>query len=594
MQDARVEYEGRLEARQQAAESWDRRRTRLGWARLAVFAAGVLVAVVGFSSGTFSAWWSCAAIPFFAGLVIAHDAASRGRAQARRAVAFYERGLENLDCAFAGSGNAGQRFQDSSHPYTEHLDIFGSGSLFERLCRAQTPAGEETLARWLCEPASPSEIRERQAAVAELSDKLDLREDLAVLGPEVRAGLDPEALASWGQAPSQQIPLGLRALAAGLAGAVVGTGVAALVMNAGLAPFLLAALGEVALALPLRGRVRRILGALNRPLRDLALLVDLLERIEGERFRAPLLVQLRSRLDTDGIPPSREIARLHARVRGLEARNNQLFAPLAPFLLWGTQFAFAIEAWRIGCGPHLSSWLAAVGEIEALADLSGYAYEEADAVFPEICQGELVFEAEALGHPLLPRDRCVTNDLRLDASRPLLVVSGSNMSGKSTLLRTVGVSTVLALAGAPVRARRLRLCPLAVGASLAVRDSLAEGASYFYAEITCLRRIVELAESGRPVLYLLDEILGGTNSHDRGIGATAVLRGLLERGAIGLITTHDLTLTHIADELAPRAANVHFEDQLVEGRMSFDYKLRDGVVTKSNALELMRSVGLEV
>jgi hypothetical protein len=568
--------------------------TRLGRARLAVFVVGLLIGGAAFSSEALSAWWVCAALPVFVALVVAHDAASRGRAQARRAVAFYERGLANIDCTFAGSGNPGQRFEDSSHPFTEHLDIFGEGSLFERLCRAQTPGGEETLARWLCEPASPAEIRERQAAVAELREQLELREDLAVLGPEVRAGLDPEALAAWGRAPSQQIPLVLRGLAAGLAGAAVGTVAAAGALGTGLAPFLAVATAELALALSLRGRVRRILGELSRPLRDLSLLVDLLERVERERFEAPLLVGLRARLDTDGIPPSREIARLHARVRGLEARNNQLFAPLAPFLLWGTQFAFAIEAWRSSCGPHLLSWLETVGEIEALADLSGWAYEEGDGAFPELCPDELAFDAEALGHPLLPRDRCVMNDLRLDASRPLLVVSGSNMSGKSTLLRTVGVNTVLALAGAPVRARRLRLCPLAVGASLAVRDSLAEGASYFYAEITCLRRIVAQAESGRPGLFLLDEILGGTNSHDRGIGATAVLRGLLERGAIGLITTHDLALTRIADELAPRAANVHFEDQLVEGRMSFDYKLRDGVVTKSNALELMRSVGLEV
>jgi len=197
-------------------------------------------------------------------------------------------------------------------------------------------------------------------------------------------------------------------------------------------------------------------------------------------------------------------------------------------------------------------------------------------------------------HPLLAPERAVPNDVRLDASLRLLLVSGSNMSGKSTLLRSVGVNAVLALAGAPVCARRLRLSPLALGASIRVQDSLQEGASRFYAEITRLGRIVRRAEETPPLIFLLDEILAGTNSHDRRIGAAAIVRGLVERGAIGLVTTHDLALAEIADGLAPRAANVHFADQLVGGEMHFDYRLHAGVVSHSNALELMRAVGLEV
>jgi DNA mismatch repair ATPase MutS len=188
----------------------------------------------------------------------------------------------------------------------------------------------------------------------------------------------------------------------------------------------------------------------------------------------------------------------------------------------------------------------------------------------------------------------VRNDARLDRDCAVWVVSGSNMSGKSTWLRTLGCNAVLALAGAPVRARSLRLSALAVGASIRVSDSLQAGESRFYAEVKRLRRIVDLAGADTPVLFLLDEILHGTNSHDRGIGAAAVVRGLVARGAIGLVTTHDLALARIADELAPRAANVHFEDHLEDGRIAFDYRLRPGVVQKSNALALMREVGLEV
>jgi DNA mismatch repair ATPase MutS len=235
-----------------------------------------------------------------------------------------------------------------------------------------------------------------------------------------------------------------------------------------------------------------------------------------------------------------------------------------------------------------------VGEFEALSSLAGHAYERPQDPFPELVE-ETRFDGEGLGHPLIPEFRNVRTDLRLGDEGPrVLIVSGSNMSGKSTLLRTLGTNTVLALAGATVRARSLRLSPLQVGASIRIQDSLQAGASRFYAEITRLRQIVELTEQELPVLFLLDEILHGTNSHDRLIGAEGVVRGLTGRRAIGLVTTHDLALARIADELEPHAANVHFEDHLENGKMSFDYQLRPGIVQRSNALELMRSVGLEV
>jgi DNA mismatch repair ATPase MutS len=232
--------------------------------------------------------------------------------------------------------------------------------------------------------------------------------------------------------------------------------------------------------------------------------------------------------------------------------------------------------------------------MEALCSLAGYAYEHPGDPFPEIAAEGACFDAEGLGHPFIPENSCVRNDVRLGPELRVLVVSGSNMSGKSTLLRTIGANAVLSMAGAPVRARRLTLTPVALGASILRRDSLQEGTSRFYAEITRLRQLVDITAGPLPLLFLLDELLHGTNSHDRGIGALAVIRDLVRRGAIGLLTTHDLALAQIADVLAPSAANVHFEDSLVAGKLVFDYRLRPGIVRKSNALELMRSVGLEV
>jgi DNA mismatch repair ATPase MutS len=252
----------------------------------------------------------------------------------------------------------------------------------------------------------------------------------------------------------------------------------------------------------------------------------------------------------------------------------------------------AVERWRWHTGPALPRWLTVVAEMEALAALAGYAYENPDDVFPELVADGPLFDAAGLGHPLLPADVAVRNDVTLNKERRLLIVSGSNMSGKSTFLRTIGVNGVLALAGAPVRATRLRLSPLAVGASLRNQDSLQAGRSRFYTEITRLKQIVELARGPLPVLFLLDEILHGTNSHDRRIGAEAVIRTLLEERSLGLVTTHDLALAEIAEQLGPIAANVHFADELVNGALHFDYRLHAGVVQHSNALALMRAVGL--
>ncbi len=210
---------------------------------------------------------------------------------------------------------------------------------------------------------------------------------------------------------------------------------------------------------------------------------------------------------------------------------------------------------------------------------------------PDVIDGEAIFDGDAVGHPLIPDDRRVANDVRIGGEPRLLIVSGSNMSGKSTLLRSIGVNTLLALAGAPVCASRLRVSPMSVGASISLNDSLQEGASRFYAEIL---RIRDILRTPPPLLFLLDEVLGGTNSHDRRIGAEAIIRSLVARGAIGLATTHDLALAQIAEELSPRAANVHFEDEIKDGLVTFDYRMRPGVVTKSNALELMRAVGIEV
>jgi hypothetical protein len=588
------DYEQRRADRRARADHAGRAARRVSHARLLVFLLGVVLAGIVFGTEYLPGAVLWPPVLGFLALVIWHDLLLRRHDAADRAAIWYDDGLARLDARFAGRGSGGERFRDAEHPYADDLDLFGVGSLFELLCRARTKAGEAILAGWLCAPAAPDTLRARQQAVAELRDAVELREELALAGERVAAGLHADALAAWGQAAPPAPGTLLRAAALGLA-------VASTVLFAALfwgLPTLIPWLFVLALAAGLagsvRGRVRRVLRETDAPARDLDLLGELVSILERAELQAPRLVELRDRLRTEGETASRAIARLERLAQLLDARRNQIFAPIGAALLFTTQVAFAIDSWRARHGSALQRWIEAVAELEALASLACHAYEHPADAWPVLVPGAPLLDARDAGHPLLPESRSVRNDVQLDETRRVLVVSGSNMSGKSTLLRTVGSNVVLALAGAPVRARMLRLSPLVLGASIRVGDSLQEGHSRFYSEIRRLRQIVDLTAGEQPVLFLLDEVLHGTNSHDRRIGAEAVVRSLVARGAIGLVTTHDLALAKLAEAPALYAANVHFEDTLIDGRMHFDYRMQPGVVTRSNAIELMRAVGLEV
>ncbi len=590
----RETYEQRLAARRSEADRLGRRDIAIANARLAAFAALVLLAWLAIARHAFSILWLSVPLALFVILVLLHARVRTARAQVLRAAEFYDRGLERLADDWAGRGEAGERFRTEDHPYAADLDVFGIGSLFELLCQARTSRGMETLASWLIAPATLAVLRDRQGAVAELRDRLDLREDLAVLGPDVEAGMNPVELSIWGAGPIMLHPTRARAIALLLGVLGIATLVGWLRFGLGPYPFVAVVLARMLFERSFKDRVQLVHAGAEHAAAELSLLAHLLARIEREPWQATRLRTLRASLEFAGVPASRQIARLARLIELADSQHNLFFAPLAFLLLWRLQLAFAIESWRARHGREIQAWIDAVAEIEALSSLASHAYEHPADPFPEIAAEGPLFEAEGVGHPLIPERLLVRNDLRLDRELQVLVVSGSNMSGKSTLLRTAGVNTVLALAGGPVRAHRLRLSPLAVGATIGIHDSLKAGVSRFYAEITRLKQLVELGRGAPPLLFLFDELLHGTNSHDRKIGAEAVVRSLIERGAIGLVTTHDLALAHVAEVLAPRAANVHFEDHLEDGRMTFDYQMRPGVVTKSNALALMRAVGLEV
>jgi len=586
------EYAARLAARRASLAALNAADARFGSLRLVTFGAAALLAWLAWGPGVVHAGWLAVPVAAFAALVIRHDRVIRRRDAAARAVDFYQRGLARIEDRWSGGGESGSRLRPRDHLYADDLDLFGAGSLFELLSLARTGIGEDTLASWLLTAADAGEVAARHQAVRELTPALDLRERLAQAGTDVRAAVLTEALVAWAGAPPAFRARWLQPVAWIVTLASVGS-LSWWAAGGPGAPAAAALLLVATVHLSLRGRLASVLHGADRPVRDLDVLAHALAEIENGRFEASRLAGIRERVVAGGSAAA-AIRRLHRLSEMHDWQHNMLFAAIAPLLLWGPHLALAIERWRARHGRHVAVWLHAVGEMEAFSSLSAFAFEHPDAVFPELLTGNARFDGTDLRHPLLPGADAVPNSVRLDGDARLIVVSGSNMSGKSTLLRTVGINTVLALAGAPVRASALRLTPLAVGATLRIQDSLQEGRSRFYAEITRIRLLADRAGGTVPLLFLLDELFHGTNSRDRLVGAAGVLQALIDRGAIGLVTTHDLALTGIVDQLAPHARNVHFEDTFEQGTLRFDYRMRPGPVTRSNALALMRAVGLDV
>jgi len=591
----RAEYSRRLELLSARREKLQYRERLVGYSQLAL--AGLTVIWILFRLRHFSRADLLILIPVSAFVIVGvlHGRLLRAVAACSRSIQFYELGLARLDGSWAGSGTTGERFLEPSHPCARDLDLFGRGSVFELLCTARTRAGEEALARWLLAPAPPDEIRARQSAAIELSGRVGFRESLAGTGEDLRLGVRPAQLVEWGEAKGS-LPAGMmiRILAPVLAAIWVFSVLAWQLWGAPELVVLAITVVNLGLSYRFRTGLNRAVHAAEEAGHDLKLLSEVLIAFEREEFTSPRLRQLQAELRRPGISPSRAVAKLNHLVEFLESAHN-LFVRVFDFVIfYRLQFVLAAESWRRRFGTSLRLWLESVGELEALAALGGYTFEHPEDVFPEFVDAAPCFDAVGLAHPLIPRNRAVGNDLRLDGNLQLMIVSGPNMAGKSTFLRGIGVNAVLAQCGGPVRAASLKLSPLAVTASICVLDSLEGGISRFYAEIHRLKQIIDLTRASTPVLFLLDELLSGTNSHDRLIGTQSIVTSLVQRGAVGLVTTHDLALTAIPQGIGTRAVNCHFEDHLEEGELRFDYKLYPGIVQTSNALPLMRSIGLEV
>jgi hypothetical protein len=588
-------YRQRLAETTTALEQERKWHHALGYAKIGVFLAAAIAAVALLHTPRLMGWLGIP-LAIFIALLIVHDRVLRRLEESTRTADFYARGLARLEDQWIGTGETGERFFDPAHPYARDLDLFGRGSLFELLSTARTRAGEETLASWLLHPASPDEVQARHESILDMKDRVSLREQLFLAGEHVRAGLHPEVLASWGEGPTSFTPAQARWLPwiLPVLGAMWVASLAWWIATRSWHWALFMTAVNYSVSWAIHRRVDASAAAVDKAGEDLRVLAEVLDVLERERFTALRLATLQRSLETNRHPASACVRKLKRICDWLEDRRNGFVAIFNPFVFYVAQFSLAAERWRPKFGPAIRGWLVAVGEFEALATLSGYAFEHPADVLPDFVTDTVLFDAVDLAHPLLPPGKAVGNDLKLAKLPQLIVISGPNMAGKSTFLRGVGLNAVLAQCGAPVRAKRLRMSPLAVGASICVLDSLQGGVSRFYAEIQRLKLLADLAAGEFPLLFLLDELLSGTNSHDRLEGTRAVVRELTRRGAIGLVTTHDLALASIPENMDGAGQNWHFEDSLENGQLRFDYRLKPGIVQTSNALRLMKNVGLQV
>lgn len=574
-------------------------RKRKLWA-LAIILKGVLLGGVLLTlalsgvGGSFTAL----GIPLIAAMwVLAFRSFLRSRTRSidsARRLSIYEQGIDRLEDNWRSKGSDGLDFARANHLYQADLDILGEGSLFELLCTTRSEIGAGRLASFLLDPPALEEARARQEAVKELRDATSLREEVAALGKYQFHNCRAKHLRDWLSLPIIRVPPIVPAflLFSGALSLTLGLcGYATMLPWTQIAPLLISLVAaQACISLALIRRVRIHIKALVGLGGDVAVLRQGVQLIERQQFHGPKLCDLVERLRSGNAGSA--IRKLERVLTAVERREDFILYGFSLWLAAGTQLVLAIERWRAAHQRDFENWLDAWAEFEALNALACYAYEHPEDVFPELLDGHARFEAEGLCHPLLRRDCGIGNRVALNDSTAFYVVSGSNMAGKSTYLRALGLNAILASAGAPVRALNARLSVFNIGASISIADSLLEGKSKFLAEVERLRETIRLTATGVPVLFLIDEILSGTNSRDRRIAAQAVIEALVAGGAVGALSTHDLALTEIAEDSVLRGVNMHMQSENPEKPLEFDYRVKPGILRQTNALAIVRMMGI--
>lgn len=497
---------------------------------------------------------------------------------------------------------SGQNYIRYEHPYIADFDIFGQHSLFQLINRTTTESGRELLAAWLSEAAAKEVILERQEAILELSPKLDWRQNLQALGMHHQnAKSDYQKLLAWIEQPVHLLPQQTKYLMAAILLSLLSTAAFILYLAHAFSSDSFTYLIPLAIILAVNyfAVIKRIKPFTSEILENvdnakiLGNYQSLIVKIKVEKFHSAILQRLQSAFSQGNLSAASEIRMLKKILQVVENTGNQLYPIFNIFWLIDIHWILATERWKERNRNHLRSWAAAVSEFEVLSSLAGFAYSNPSFTFPDIKTAPYIIHFERLGHPLISPEKRVCNDFTLKGQGQIAMITGSNMAGKSTFLRTVGINLVLALTGAPCCATAGQVAHMKVFSSMRTQDNLEEGVSSFYAELKRVEQLLQLIESGQAIFFLLDEMFKGTNSQDRHKGGASLIKQLSEMNAFGMISTHDLELAKLTEK-HKIVNNYSFNSAIQEGAMTFDYTLTPGICRDFNASELMKRSGIKI
>lgn len=563
--------------------------------RIVFFLAGITAVIALFHAGTgvLIGAVCCTFLPFLA-LIKLHNRFFARKEWLETQEQINRNELKGLEGDFSGF-DEGKEFVNPEHPYSFDLDLFGRNSLFQAINRTCTHIGKQTLARWMQEHLTQKELIElRQQGVRDMSERNEFREEFRITGL-VNHGKtsDEEEIRRWSESPSNLlhatwvkltlwgVPLiNIALLAGGLTGICSISWFGLMFMLFVIISF--AVIKKATL-------VQQTYGEKLKTLNSYAKLIALARQ---QVWKSAEVQQLIERLNIDGHSPAEALMQLSKELDRLDLRNNQLlYVILEGSIFFQLRQVVRIERWKERYGHHLMQWLETVGELDALCSLGTFAYNHPDYSYPSISDKPFQFIATAMGHPLMPAEQCVKNDALIPSRPFFLIITGANMAGKSTYLRTIGVNYLLACIGCPVCCKQLTLYPAQLITSLRTSDSLTDNESYFFAELKRLKRIIDLLNEGHELFIILDEILKGTNSADKQKGSLDLIRQFMHLQTNGIIATHDLLLGTLAEQFPDKIRNYCFEADIKENELSFSYKLREGVAQNMNACFLMKKNG---
>ena len=589
-------YSNRLNELKTGLDSLNRRKAILGWLRFAAIGAMILFSYLLFPGHAVSGWIAdLALLVLFIRLVLMDVNNNAAIKQQEYLVEVIETEILSLDHNF--TGNTGTIYSSPDHPYSADLDIFGHASLYQYINRSSSEMGDAQLAGWLSGPAGITEIRERQDAIRELAGIPEWREKLQAyaLAAKIQASTQ-DRLQNWFNEKNRFLDNRYWSMISLAVPAVVVTVILLNILgivDTPLRNYCLLASGI--LALYIAGKVTPLHQQVSRMADEMDVFAGSIRLIEQTRFKNEYLCRLQQQLIYEQGSASQSLRSLNRVLERLDLRLNiVVFIPLAVLFQWDLQQALALERWKRTHHSEVLGWFNTLGTLEALSTLATLQFNHPQWVFPVFTEGTFFIEGKEMGHPLIAPERRVTNPVNISKAGELVLVTGSNMAGKSTYLRSVGINTVLAMAGAPVCASHFQLSPMRVMSSMRIADNLEESTSTFYAELKKLRAIIESVNKGEPVFILLDEILRGTNSFDRHTGSAALIKQLIRHKASGILATHDIELAKLQESHPGNIRNFHFDVQVDKGELFFDYRLQEGICKSMNASILMKKIGIEL